>query len=117
MSAQGPAADPDRNLTELSVDQLLAAADEAGSPASETAKSDIGTSPATTQRSENTVPLQRETAVQRDADTAASRPVPARKGKAGSYRRKVAPGAMALKEAAQARYIADMRAHFDEVRS
>ena len=57
---------------------------------------------------------QKEVAEQRDADTAASRPV--QKGKAGSYRRKVAPGALALKEAAQARYLADMRAHFDEVR-
>ncbi len=53
----------------------------------------------------------------RDADTATSRSAAARKGNAGSYRRKVAPGALALKEAAQARYLADMRAHFDEVRS
>ncbi len=59
--------------------------------------------------------MQQKTAEQRDVDTAGSRPAAARKGKAGSYRRKVAPGALALKEAAQARYIADMRAHFDEV--
>ena len=38
-----------------------------------------------------------------------------RQGKLGMYRRKVAPGAQALKEAAHARYLADMRAHFDEV--
>ena len=41
----------------------------------------------------------------------------AQQGKLGIYRRKVAPGAQALKEAAHARYLADMRAHFDEVTS
>ena len=40
-----------------------------------------------------------------------------RQGKVGMYRRKVAPGAQALQEAAHARYLADLRAHYEEVRA
>ena len=55
-------------------------------------------------------------AARQEAGSAASRAAAPRQGKPGMYRRKVAPGAQALKEAAQARYIADMRAHFEEVK-
>ena len=91
-------------------------ADDPGSLALEAAESDDDGSPTAPECSKNNQLTGGDAVGRRNADTAASQPAVTRQGKQGMYRRKVAPGALALKEAAQARYLADMRAHFDEVK-